>query len=301
MVNASHVNLLKTLELLREVAHHAYHVLEASEESEIRAAAGADNVDALDAALQAFIDHCDPEGRGGTDAHPACHFVDQVIADLDQAYVHVAMNLAGERHRQIAEEGFDAAHDDAHSEGQLARAAASYALVSIVEEGAVDIGYVSSHLQKVLEWLWPWSVDWWKPKDRRCDLVRAGALIVAEIERLDRAAAAGEVTEPKTTLTDGSPVTPDHRETDPATGLQKGYVVLSAAERAKGFVRPLRDSYLHLTCGKPTHMHQALAETYARQPDFFYSGTYCAHCRDHFPGGAEGEFVWYGTEEKVGT
>jgi hypothetical protein len=41
----------------------------------------------------------------------------------------------------------------------------------------------------VLEWLWPWSVQWWKPKDRRRDLVRAGALIVAEIERLDRAAA----------------------------------------------------------------------------------------------------------------
>jgi hypothetical protein len=41
------------------------------------------------------------------------------------------------------------------------------------------------------------------------------------------------------TLTDGSPVTPDHREINPATGQQNGYVVLSAEERAKGFVRPV--------------------------------------------------------------
>lgn len=51
---------------------------------------------------------------------------------------------------------------------------------------------------------------------------------------------------PDTTLADGSPVTPDHREIDPATGMQKGYVVLSEAERAKGFVRPVRETYIHL-------------------------------------------------------
>ena len=50
----------------------------------------------------------------------------------------------------------------------------------------------------------------------------------------------------KTTLTDGSPVTADHREIDPATGMQKGYVVLSDEERAKGFVRPVRRSYVHV-------------------------------------------------------
>ena len=50
---------------------------------------------------------------------------------------------------------------------------------------------------------------------------------------------------PKTTLTDGSPVTPDHREIQP-NGQQKGYVVLSADERAKGFVRPFRDAYRHV-------------------------------------------------------
>ena len=103
-----------------------------------------------------------------------------------------------------------------------------------------------------------------------------------------------------TTLTDGSPVTPDHREIDPATGQQKGYVVLSAEERAKGFVRPVRCSYVHEKCGTVTTMGRALAETYARDPGF-YSGTFCVGCRAHFPVGAEGEFRWDGTGDKVGT
>jgi hypothetical protein len=103
-----------------------------------------------------------------------------------------------------------------------------------------------------------------------------------------------------TTLTDGSPVTPDHREIDPETGMQKGYVVLSAEERAKGFVRPVRQSYVHDKCGGVTTMGLALAETYARDPSF-YSGTFCAICRRHFPVGADGEFTWYGTALRVGT
>lgn len=103
----------------------------------------------------------------------------------------------------------------------------------------------------------------------------------------------------KTTLTDGSPVTPDHREIRP-DGMQKGYVVLSADERAKGFVRPVRDAYLHEKCGAVTTMGRSLAETYARDPSF-YSGTFCAVCRKHFPVGADGEFVWKDTSEKVGT
>ncbi len=103
----------------------------------------------------------------------------------------------------------------------------------------------------------------------------------------------------KTTLTDGSPVTPDHRELRP-DGQQKGYVVLSAEERAKGFVEPVRAGYVHAKCGVITTMGNALAETYARDP-YFYSGTFCAHCRAHFPVGENGEFVWVGTDQKVGT
>lgn len=107
------------------------------------------------------------------------------------------------------------------------------------------------------------------------------------------------MTMPKTTLTDGSPVTDDHRELK-SNGQQKGYVVLSAEERAKGFVRPLRLGYIHKTCGGLTTMGLAIAETYARDP-FFYSGTFCCHCGKHFPIGDDGEFTWDGSTEKVGT
>lgn len=104
---------------------------------------------------------------------------------------------------------------------------------------------------------------------------------------------------PKTTLTDGSPVTPDHREIDPATGQQKAYVVLSAEERAKGFVRPYRDAYRHQPCGGITTMGRALAETYAREPTF-YIGTFCSTCRALFPVGEDGEFTWYEMDGREG-
>lgn len=123
--------------------------------------------------------------------------------------------------------------------------------------------------------------------------------------------------EPKRTLLDGSPVVDyKHREIDPRTGMQKDYIVLSADERAKGFVRPVRRSYVHAGidptmdgpvlikvgkngCGTRTTMGVALAETYARDPKF-YSGTFCCGCRTHFPVGESGEFVWE-DGQKVGT
>src|SRR5688572_24380819 len=84
---------------------------------------------------------------------------------------------------------------------------------------------------------------------------------------------------------------PALKNVDPNSGLQEKYLVLSEAERAKGFVRPVRRSYKHATCGSVTTMALGLAETYARRPSF-YGGTYCARCQGHFPVGAEGEFVW---------
>lgn len=101
-------------------------------------------------------------------------------------------------------------------------------------------------------------------------------------------------------LTEGSPVTPDHREIDPATGMQKAYVVLSDDERAKGFVEPVRRSYVHQACGVVTTMGLSIAETYARDPSF-YGRTFCAGCGSHFPVGEHGQFVWDGTSQKVGT
>lgn len=97
--------------------------------------------------------------------------------------------------------------------------------------------------------------------------------------------------EPRRTLTDGTQIYPEHRNINPVTGQQLGYVVLAEEERAKGFVRPVRRSYVHQKCGTLTTMSQVLAETYARKPDF-YSGTFCCGCRKHFPVGESGEFVW---------
>lgn len=101
---------------------------------------------------------------------------------------------------------------------------------------------------------------------------------------------------PKTTLTDGSTVTPEHRELKP-NGQQKGYVVLSDEERAKGFVRPLRTRYIHKVCGGETTMNQKIAETYARDPKF-YNGTFCIYCSKHLP---LSEFLWSDTDETVGS
>ena len=105
---------------------------------------------------------------------------------------------------------------------------------------------------------------------------------------------------PRMTLSDGTQIYPEHRSIERETGQQKGYIVLAEEERAKGFVRPVRRSYKHLACGSVTTMGQTIAETYARDPNF-YSGTFCCACRSHFPIGADGEFVWDGTNEKVGT
>lgn len=82
------------------------------------------------------------------------------------------------------------------------------------------------------------------------------------------------------------------------------YLVLSEEERSRGFVRPVRTSYVHAIdlggCGTVTTMGSTLAETYARDPSF-YGATYCVGCRMHRPVGEHGEFLWVGTSERVGT
>lgn len=76
------------------------------------------------------------------------------------------------------------------------------------------------------------------------------------------------------------------------SGMQKAYLVLSEEERAQGFVRPLRSTYIHNKCGVATTMGQAICETYARNPKF-YTGSYCTCCKAHFP---VAEFTWYDGE-----
>lgn len=154
-------------------------------------------------------------------------------------------------------------------------------------------------------------------------------------------------------------LTTDHNDPDlqviESSGMQRAYLVLSDEERAKGFVRPVRQSYKHVGipgpayplrdltdeekeryldigyvkfeayppeanrgsvvgrfwtqdqldkigrgCGVVTTMGRAIAETYARNPRY-YGGTFCCGCGKHLPVGESGEFVWDGTEERVGT
>jgi hypothetical protein len=85
-----------------------------------------------------------------------------------------------ERERQIVHEGFDVAHDDDHGDGQLCRAAMSYC-----QSASTCLADTSALAGKPPTY-WPWLPSWWKPKSPRRDLIRAAALIVAEIERLDR-------------------------------------------------------------------------------------------------------------------
>lgn len=83
--------------------------------------------------------------------------------------------IAAERKRQVEQEGWTPAHDRRHEDGELAFAAACYAL----PEAARGIIVVTPKF-------WPWDLEWWKPTpdDRIRELQKAGALIAAEIDRL---------------------------------------------------------------------------------------------------------------------
>lgn len=95
-----------------------------------------------------------------------------------------ARDVLAERARQINAEGWTPEHDDQYGNGELPRAARAYILTAHVPAD------VREAFMKTPPSHWPWDKSWWKPKTRRRDLVRAGALILAEIERLDRAALA---------------------------------------------------------------------------------------------------------------
>ncbi|WP_407059208.1 hypothetical protein ACKZDW_02155 (plasmid) [Ralstonia syzygii subsp. celebesensis] len=93
-----------------------------------------------------------------------------------------ARDVLAERARQISAEGWTPEHDDEHADGQMALAAGYYALAcAFPHERDIGGGRVPSY--------WPWDKSWWKPRDPRRNLVKAAALVLAEIERLDRAAA----------------------------------------------------------------------------------------------------------------
>jgi len=134
-------------------------------------------------------------------------------ADALDARSQAAIDVLAERKRQISVEGWTPEHDDEHSNGEIARAAAAYAYPELTAIESVCV--------------WPWGPDWWKPKDERRNLVRAGALILAEIERLDRL--------PKPWATCANCKTPEFcrgrlRGCDIAESLESGIAPLASQE-----------------------------------------------------------------------
>lgn len=99
-------------------------------------------------------------------------------ADMPRAW----LDVVDERVRQIAVEGWTPEHDDAHVDGKLAGAASAYAMSAAA---AIQLGR-DAPLREIPPFFM-FDHRHWKPTTARRDLVKAGALILAEIERLDRA------------------------------------------------------------------------------------------------------------------
>ncbi|EPA0356999.1 hypothetical protein N0573_00645 [Pseudomonas aeruginosa] len=108
--------------------------------------------------------------------------VHQIAAAPGKEVPQAWLDVQAERRRQVEAEGWTPEHDDEHSHGQMARASACYALAgsSAPNDGTAAL---------LVSLAWPWDEQWWKPSTARRDLVKACALVLAEIERLDRAAA----------------------------------------------------------------------------------------------------------------
>ncbi|SFJ08143.1 hypothetical protein [Aerobium aerolatum] len=108
------------------------------------------------------------------------------VSDLSKA----AIDILNERARQMNEESWTPAHDDQHADFSLSRAAIAYAACAAagpIDRTIID-AYGAAGLTAFLKALWPigWSTQWFKPTSRRRDLIKAAALLMAEIERLDR-------------------------------------------------------------------------------------------------------------------
>lgn len=90
------------------------------------------------------------------------------------------LDVLGERARQRRMEGYDDEHDDGHADFSLSAAAIAYALDARLR-GTTGRGFDANPPPE-----WPWIPLDWKPKSIRQSLVVAAALLIAEIERIDR-------------------------------------------------------------------------------------------------------------------
>lgn len=104
-------------------------------------------------------------------------FLAEVRAQGVKSLSNAVQSVIAERQRHQSAEGWTPEHDDQYSKSQLLWASSCYVLNAIHPFNRIPFG-------------WPWTPEWWKPTNPRRDLVKAGALILAEIERIDRQEAA---------------------------------------------------------------------------------------------------------------
>lgn len=131
--------------------------------------------DLIDLIAETMHDTCDMD----VSFHQyATAVVDKLLAAglvIENESSNALNDIAAERERQVNAEGWTAEHDDQHEDQSLAQAAASYCLM------AAEMPQTASDV-----WPYTWDEKWLKSTEPRRDLVKAGALIVAEIDRLDR-------------------------------------------------------------------------------------------------------------------
>lgn|GEM_PF-3001512 len=138
-----------------------------------------------------------------------------------------ARDVLAERRRQVEDEQWTPEHDDRYRQRQLAMAAACYAAAVPVHD---VLDYSDGKIENrvpAMPSAWPWAASWWKPGTARKNLVRAGALILAEIERLDRALK--------------STSTPAQRQaaTMPTVPPRKGYTLQSHLAKTQAIAQEL--------------------------------------------------------------
>lgn len=112
----------------------------------------------------------------------AADIAHMLAAAPDKEVPQAWLDVQAERRRQVEAEGWTPEHDDEHADGQMAQAAGCYAL----HAGGIGTDWPDGR-QNGSALFWPWDKDSWKPTTPRRDLVKACALALAEIERLDRA------------------------------------------------------------------------------------------------------------------
>lgn len=112
------------------------------------------------------------------------NYQDKAMESWDKSYYSVGCSLIrDERKRQIDDEMYSEDHDTLHQYGELLDAAICYCLTEYNDYGLFERPI---HVEKLINVIWPWGQEYWKPKDKLRNLIRAGALIAAELDRLNR-------------------------------------------------------------------------------------------------------------------